>query len=158
MEPAKRVRDSALVSTRWMFPSDANPAGNVFGGAIIRYIDEIGAAVAQRHARSNVVIASIDRMDYRLPVRVGDLLTLKAAINYVGNSSMEVGVRVEAENPLTGEVAHAGSAYCTMVALGPDCKPIRVPRLICETEEEKRRFREGEMRYKKRQAERAKAG
>lgn len=146
MENAKRVSDSSLVSTRWMFPSDANPAGNVFGGAIVRYIDEIAAAVAHRHARSNVVIASMDRMDYHHPVKVGDLLTLKAAVNYVGNTSMEVGVRVEAENPMTGEVVHAASAYATMVALDKDGRPRRVPRLIPETEDEKRRFAEAEER------------
>lgn len=146
MEDAKRVRDSALTSVRWMFPSDANPAGNVFGGAIVRYIDEIAAAVAQRHARSNVVIASMDRMDFHKPVHVGDLLILKASVNYVGKTSMEVGVRVEAENPLTGEVVHAASAYCTMVALDERGKPKRVPALIPETDEEKRRFLEAQKR------------
>jgi acyl-CoA hydrolase len=150
MSKGKRVCESALVSTRWMFPSDANPAGNVFGGAIVRYIDEIAAAVAQRHARSNVVIASIDRMDYHHPVKVGDLLTLKASINHVGNTSMEVGVRVEAENPMTGETVHAASAYATMVALDENGKPSIVPRLLPETEEEKRRYAEAAMRRKKR--------
>ena len=150
MSKGKRVCESALVSTRWMFPSDANPAGNVFGGAIVRYIDEIAAAVAQRHARSNVVIASIDRMDYHHPVKVGDLLTLKASINHVGNTSMEVGVRVEAENPMTGETVHAASAYATMVALDENGKPFIVPRLLPETEEEKRRYAEAAMRRKKR--------
>jgi len=150
MSKGKRVCESALVSTRWMFHSDANPAGNVFGGAIVRYIDEIAAAVAQRHARSNVVIASIDRMDYHHPVKVGDLLTLKASINHVGNTSMEVGVRVEAENPMTGETVHAASAYATMVALDENGKPSIVPRLLPETEEEKRRYAEAAMRRKKR--------
>ncbi len=150
----KRVKESSLVSTRWMFPSDANPAGNVFGGAIVRYIDEIAAAVAQRHARSNVVIASIDRMDYHHPVRVGDLLTLKASVNHVGNTSMEIGVRVEAENPLTGETVHAASAYATMVALDRNGKPTPVPPLIPETEEEKRRFAEGAVRRNKRSEKR----
>jgi len=150
MDKAKRISESSLVSTRWMFPSDANPAGNVFGGAIVRYIDEIAAAVAHRHARSNVVIASMDRMDYHHPVKVGDLLTLKASVNYVGNTSMDVGVRVEAENPMTGEVVHAASAYATMVALDKDGKPKRVPRLLLETEDEKRRFAEADARRKKR--------
>lgn len=150
MDAPKKVRESALVSTRWMFPSDANPAGNVFGGAIVRYIDEIAAAVAQRHARTNVVIASMDRMDFHKPVRVGDLLTLKASVNYVGNTSMEVGVRVEAENPRTGITIHAASAYATMVALDEDGKPTTVPRLLPETDEEKRRYAEGEARRKRR--------
>jgi acyl-CoA hydrolase len=138
-----------------MFPSDANPAGNVFGGAIVRYIDEIAAAVAQRHARTNVVIASIDRMDYHHPVKVGDLLTLKASVNHVGNTSMEIGVRVEAENPLSGETVHAASAYATMVALGKDGKPTTVPRLMPVTEEEKRRYSEAASRRKNRVAKKA---
>jgi acyl-CoA hydrolase len=146
MMNGKKVSESSLVSTRWMFPSDANPAGNVFGGAIVRYVDEIAAAVANRHARCNVVIASMDRMDFHKPVKVGDLLTLKASVNHVGNTSMEVGVRVEAENPWTGDVVHAASAYATMVALDGKGIPKRVPRLIAETEEEKRRFREAENR------------
>jgi acyl-CoA hydrolase len=133
-----------------MFPSDANPAGNVFGGAIVRYIDEIAAAVAHRHARSNVVIASMDRMDYHHPVKVGDLLTLKASVNYVGNTSMEIGVRVESENPMSGETLHAASAYTIMVALDKNGNPIRVPRLLLETKDEKRRFAEAEMRRKRR--------
>ncbi len=142
----KKVSESALVSTRWMFPSDANPAGNVFGGAIVRYIDEIAAAVAQRHARTNVVIASMDRMDFHTPVKVGDLLTMNATVNFVGRSSMEIGVRVEAENPITGAVRHAASAYATMVALDVNGKPTPAPPLIPETEEEIRRYKEAESR------------
>lgn len=149
-EEVKKVSDSALTSVRWMFPSDANPAGNVFGGAIVRYIDEIAAAVAMRHARSNVVIASMDRMDFHKPIHVGDLVILKASVNYVGNTSMEVGVRVEAEDLRTGEVVHSASAYCTMVALDEGGKPKRVPRLIPETEEEKRRYREAQRRREER--------
>ncbi|MDI9644816.1 MAG: acyl-CoA thioesterase [Candidatus Verstraetearchaeota archaeon] len=146
MDSAKKVSESALVSTRWMFPSDANPAGNVFGGAIVKYIDEIAAAVAMRHARRNVVIASMDRMDFHAPVKIGDLITLKASVNYVGRTSMEVGVRVEAENPMSGEVRHAASAYATMVALDASGIPTEVPRIIPETEDEKRRYREAEER------------
>lgn len=146
MEATKRVSDSSLVSTRWMFPSDANPAGNVFGGAIVKYVDEIAAAVAMRHARKNVVIASMDRMDFHTPVKIGDLITLKASVNYVGRTSMEIGVRVEAENLMSGEVRHAASAYATMVALDTSGKPTEVPRLIPETEDEKRRYREAEER------------
>ncbi|MEM0286509.1 MAG: acyl-CoA thioesterase [Candidatus Methanomethylicaceae archaeon] len=153
MEKAKKVKDSALESVRWMFPSDANPAGTVFGGAIVRYIDEIAAAVAQRHAESRVVMASMDRVNFYHPVNVGDLLILKASVNYVGNTSMEVGVRVEAENPIIGKRVHVASAYCTMVALDENNKPKRVPRLIVESEEEKRRYEEA----KKRREERLKA-
>ncbi|MEJ5292909.1 MAG: acyl-CoA thioesterase [Candidatus Methanosuratincola sp.] len=146
MLEAKKVSESALTSTRWMFPSDANPAGNVFGGSIVRYIDEVAAAVAMRHARKNVVIASMDRMDFHTPVKIGDLIILKASVNYVGKTSMEIGVRVEAENLMTGEVRHAASAYATMVALDESGKPTEVPRLIPETDDEKRRYKEGEAR------------
>jgi len=146
MEDAKKVRDSALESCRWMFPSDANPAGNVFGGAIIRYIDEIAAAVAQRHTRCNVVLASMDRMDFHVPVKVGDLLIIKASVNHVGKTSMEIGVRVEAEKLWTGEIVHAASAYAIMVALDEAGNPTNVPKLIPETADEKRRFKEGELR------------
>jgi acyl-CoA hydrolase len=150
MANGKKVSESALSSTRWMFPSDANPAGNVFGGSIVRYIDEIAAAVAQRHTRTNVVIASMDRMDFHTPVKVGDLLTMKASVNHVGKTSLEVGVRVEAENPRTGKVKHAASAYATMVALDEKGLPTGAPPLIPVTEDEKRRFKEGEARRKRR--------
>ena len=144
------MSESSLISTRWMFPSDANPVGNVFGGSIVRYIDEIAAAVAQRHSRTNVVIASMDRMDFHTPVKVGDLLTMKAAVNYVGRTSMEIGVRVETENARTGEVRHVASAYATMVALDNSGVPTDVPRIVPETDDELRRFREGELRRQKR--------
>jgi acyl-CoA hydrolase len=142
----RKVSESSIVSTRWMFPADANPAGNVFGGAIIRYVDEVAGLVAERHSRSNVVLASMDRMDFHTPVKVGDLLTLKASVNFVGKTSMEIGVRIEAENMMTGEVRHAASAYAIMVALDEKGEPSEVPKIIPETDEEKRRYKEAEAR------------
>jgi len=136
--------------TRIMMPVDANVLGNVFGGAILKLVDELAAVVAFRHARKNVVTASIDRVDFHSPVYVGDLLSLKAGLNYVGRSSMEVGVRAEAENPLTGEVRHTGTCHLTYVALDEEGKPAPVPRLRVETEEERRRFEEAERRRKRR--------
>lgn len=149
----KRVRDSAVVMAQMMIPQDANPAGNVHGGVVVKIIDEAAGVVAARHARSNVVTASIDRMDFHNPVFVGDVLFFKASLNLVGRTSMEIGVRVEAENLITGEVRHAASAYLTYVALDERGRPRGVPPLILETEEEKRRNREAKSRREIRLAE-----
>ncbi len=150
----KRVRDSAVIMAHQMMPQDANPAGNVHGGVIMKYIDTTAGVVAMRHARCNSVTASIDRLDFHYPVYVGDLLILKASINMVGKTSMEIGVRVEAENLFTGEVRHTASAYLTFVALGRDGKPREVPPLILDSPEEIRRNKEAKERRKMRLAER----
>ena len=131
---------------RIMMPMDANVAGNVFGGSIMRLIDEVASIVAFKHSRSNVVTASIDRMDFYSPVYIGDLLRLIASINYTHRTSMEIGVRVEAENPLTGEVRHTGTCFLTYVALDKNRKPTLVPHLRPVTDEEKRRWRQAERR------------
>jgi acyl-CoA hydrolase len=133
-----------------MMPMDANVAGNVFGGTILRLIDEAASIVAFKHARSNVVTASLDRMDFFSPVYIGDLLRLISSINYAHRTSMEIGVRVEAENPLTGQVRHTGTCYLTYVALDKNGKATQVPRLEPQTEEEKRRWAEAEIRRSQR--------
>ncbi len=133
-------------------PTDGNVLGNVFGGAIMRYMDEVAGIVAFHHARKVVVTASIDRMDFYAPVYVGNLLILKAAVNYVGRTSMEVGVRIEAEDPLTGTTTHTGSCYLTFVALGDDGRPSPVDPVIPVTADEKRRFREASARRKSRES------
>ena len=137
----KKVSDSALLMAQLMTPQDANPAGNVHGGVIMKLIDNAGGAAAYRHARSNVVTVSIDRLSFHHPVFVGDLVTCKASLNMVGSTSMEVGVRVEAENLITGEVRHTASAYLTYVALNADSKPKVVAPLILESEADERRHR-----------------
>jgi acyl-CoA hydrolase len=137
-----------------MMPEDANPAGNVHGGVVMKYIDTAAGVVAARHARSNVVTASIERLDFIHPVYVGNLLSLKASLNMVGTTSMEVGVRAETEDLLTGEVRHTVSAYLTVVALDANGRPKRVPRLILESEDEKRRNREALRRREVKLAER----
>src|SRR5512145_2404928 len=119
----KRVRDSSVIMAQMMIPQDANPAGNVHGGVVVKIIDEAAGVVAARHSRSNVVTASIDRMDFHNPIFDGDLLFFKASLNYVGRTSMEIGVRVEAENLMTGEVRHAASAYLTYVAIDRQGRP-----------------------------------
>jgi len=135
---------------RIMMPMDANVAGNVFGGTILRLIDEVASIVAFKHARNNVVTASLDRMDFFSPVYIGDLLRLIASMNYAHRTSMEIGVRVEAENPLSGQVRHTGTCYLTYVALDKSGKATPVPELTPQTEEEKRRWTEAERRRKQR--------
>jgi uncharacterized protein (TIGR00369 family) len=142
----RTVRETQVILARIMLPQDANPAGNVHGGTIMKLIDDAAAAVAMRHARCNVVTISIDRLDFHAPVYVGDLLTLRASMNYVGRTSMEVGVRVEAENMRTGMVRHTSSAYLTFVAIDEWERPRSVPELMTETPEEIKRFEEGKLR------------
>ena len=153
----KRVKDSSVIMAQIMTPQDVNQAGNVHGGVIIKLVDTAGALVATRHARANVVTASIDRLDFHYPAYVGNLITFKASLNLVGKSSMEIGVRVESEDPMTGEERHVASAYLTFVALDKAGRPMAVPPLILETEEEKRRNREArarrEVRLRERQSE-----
>jgi acyl-CoA hydrolase len=129
-----------------MMPMDANVVGNVFGGTILRIVDEVASIAAVKHARNNVVTASIDRMDFHSPVYIGDLLRLIASVNYVHRTSMEIGVRVEAENLITGEIRHTGTCYLTHVALDKNGKAALVPPLVPETENEKRRWKEAEER------------
>jgi acyl-CoA hydrolase len=149
----KRVRDSSVVMAQMMIPQDANPAGNVHGGVVVKIIDEAAGVVAARHARSNVVTASIDRMDFLHPIFVGDLLFFKACLNLVGRTSMEIGVRVEAEDLRSGTVRHVASAYLTYVALDEHGKPRKAPPLILETDEDRRRHREATRRREIRLAE-----
>jgi len=133
-----------------MLPSDANPMGNVHGGTILKMVDVAAGVAALRHARMNTVTASIDRMDFYNPVYVGNLLTLKASVNYVGTTSMEVGVRIEAENLRTGKVTHTGSCYLTYVAIDENGHPTEVPDIVPETPEEKRRWEAGKRRREER--------
>ncbi len=152
----KRVRESSAVMAQQMNPQDANPAGNVHGGVIMKLIDTAAGAVAIRHARSNAVTASIDRLDFHNPVFIGDFLTIRASLNFVGRTSMEVGVRVESENLITGERRHTGSAYLTYVALDRDGRPKPLLPLILESDDEKRRNREAKARRETRLAEKTK--
>ncbi|MBN1382423.1 MAG: acyl-CoA thioesterase [Deltaproteobacteria bacterium] len=149
----KKVGDTSVVMAQMMNPQDANPAGNVHGGVIMKLIDTAAGSVAVRHGRCNAVTASIDRLDFHNPVFVGDFVTLRASLNFVGRSSMEVGIRVESENLLTGERRHTVSAYMTFVALDQAGRPVILPSLILETEDEKRRNREAIARRTARRVE-----
>ena len=150
----KSPNESKAEMTVRMFPSDANPNGNVFGGEILKQIDLIAGLVAQRHARMNTVTASIDRVNFLKPVFVGNAIILNARINYVHRSSMEIEIRVESEDLMNGNRTLTNTAFVTAVALGPDGKTREVPPLLLETEEDKKRFAEGEQRMNRRLKER----
>jgi acyl-CoA hydrolase len=151
---SRPASESCSILVRWMGVTDANNAGFVHGGTVMKLCDEAAAAAAIRHARSRVVTAAVDRMTFLQPVQVGDLLTLQASVNAVWRTSMEVGVRVEAENAVTAEVRHTSTAYLTMVAVDANGQPIPVPPLRPETPPEERRQREAETRRRNRLSER----
>ena len=133
---------------------DANSAGYVHGGTVMRYCDEVAGLAAVRHSQQRVVTAAMDRMTFLEPVHVGEVLTFRATVNAAWRTSMEVGVRVEAENPRTGETRHTNSAYLTMVALDDDGVPAAVPGVECTSDTERRREREAQLRRANRLAER----
>ncbi len=135
----KPVSASRLVLAQIMTHLDANPAGNVHGGNIMKLADTASAVVAIRHSGRNCVTAAVDRFEFHAPVFVGNLVTLYASLNYVGRTSMEVGVRVEAEELRTGRKTHTNTSYFLMVALDENGRPVEVPPLILETEEDRRR-------------------
>lgn len=153
MDPrAARDSDSQLV--RWMGMADANSAGFIHGGTVMKLCDEAAALAAIKHSRLRVVTAAVDRMTFLHPVRLGELLTFTAAVNATWHSSMEVGVRVQAENPRTGERHHTNSAYVTMVAVDDQGRPLAVPELLAGSPDERRREREAQLRRANRLAER----
>ena len=133
-----------------MFPSDANPAGNVFGGEILKHIDMVAGIVAQRHSQSNAVTVSMDSVNFLKPVFVGNVLTLNARINYVHKSSMEIEVKVEAEDIVTGIRTVTGTAFVTFVSLDSHGKPIPAPKLALKTDDDRIKFEEGRVRMDRR--------
>jgi acyl-CoA hydrolase len=153
MEP-KPASESRSQLVRWMGVLDANTAGNVHGGTVMRLCDEAAALAAIKHSRQRVVTAAMDRMAFLYPIYVGELVTLSATVNAAWRTSMEVGVRVEAENPRTGAARHTNTAYLTLVALDDEGNPAPVPPLIATDATEQRRMREAEMRRANRLAER----
>jgi len=149
-EQGKRISDSQVTISQVMLPTDANAYGNVHGGVIMKLVDDAGAIVATRHSRSIVVTVAVDSMTFLSPIYVGNLVTLTAALGYVGHTSMEVEVLVEAENPLTGDRTHTNTAYLVYVALDGDGQPREVPPLIAESEDESLRIATGHERQKAR--------
>jgi acyl-CoA hydrolase len=154
--PARRVRDSAAEMVEVVLPNDTNPLGNVLGGRVMHLIDMAGAIAAHRHSRRIVVTASLDELHFLSPIRLGQLILLRSSINFVARSSMDVGVMVFSENILTGDRRHTSTAYLTFVAIDENGQPVEVPRLILETKEERRRWRDAVERRRLRLARRAK--
>lgn len=146
MSGEKEVKDSYTIMTHTVLPRDANSHGRLYGGKLVDWIDQIGAIAAVRHSNSKVVTASIDSLHFLVPIKVGDIVTLHAWLNYVGRTSMEVEVHVEVENPVENRYGLACTAYLTYVAVDDEGKPREVPRLKLVTEEEKRRFEEAKKR------------
>jgi acyl-CoA hydrolase len=150
----RRVADSQTQLVQWMGVLDANSAGFIHGGSVMKLCDEAAGVVAVKHSRSRVVTAGVDRMAFVTPVHVGELVTFAASVNAAWRSSMEIGVRVEAENPRTGERRHTSSAYLTMVAVDDDGRPTEVPPLITETDEQRSREADAQVRRSNRLRER----
>jgi acyl-CoA hydrolase len=136
----RHPRESEAVLTELMMPHYANIMGNVFGGHILSLVDRVAAVAAIRHSRKPCVTVSVDKVDFREPIHVGELLTAFARVNFAGRTSMEVGVKIIAENVLTGEKRHTNSCYVTYVALTDKGEPTPVPPIVPETPDEKRRY------------------
>lgn len=154
MKEKKAVSSSQVVMTQLVLPTHTNALDTVFGGTVMSWIDIAAAIAAQRHSSKDVVTASIDQLNFIAPIRKGWVVNLKASVNFTSKTSMEIGVRVDAENPRTSESFHTASAYLTFVALGSDGKPTAVPELILESETEKRRYADAQRRREQRLANR----
>jgi uncharacterized protein (TIGR00369 family) len=137
---AKPVRDSQTTITELMIPSYANFGGKIHGGILLSMMDKVAYACSSKHAGTYCVTVSVDKVEFLQPVEVGELVSLKASVNYVGRTSLIVGIRVESENVKTGEIKHTNSCFFTMVAKGDDNKPMQVPELILENEEDIKRY------------------
>ena len=147
------MSESCITMSQLMLPEDANPWGNVHGGSIMKLVDSAAGVVATRHCRTRVVTARMDQMSFLRPVFIGNVVTLKAAVNDTGHTSLEVGVRVEAENLTSGETWHVGSAYLIFVSLDEHGNPASVPPILPETADEVRRQQEARDRRVRRQRE-----
>ena len=146
----KTVQNSHVIMHELVLPNDTNLLGNVLGGRVMHLMDMCAAMSAYKHSRSAVVTASVDQLDFLAPAKQGDIMILKSAVNFTGKSSMEIGVRIESENPKSGITQHTVSAYMTFVSLNENSKPQRIIPIIPETEIEQRRYIDGENRYNQR--------
>ncbi len=153
----KTVAASATIMNHVPMPDEANVAGTLHGGFMLKHIDTAGGVAAWRHAGGPVVTASLEHMDFLTPVHPGELITFKASVNLVGRTSLDVGVRVEVENINTGEKRHAATCYLTLVALDKDGKAREVPPLILETEDDHRRHAKALERRRQREQSKNKA-
>ena len=150
LKTPKSVSSSQTEMSELMLPSHTNFGGFVYGGKVLALIDNAAFACACRHAEKHCVTASVDAVNFHESIKVGELVTLKASCNFAGRTSMEIGLKVFAEDLISGKVRHTNSCYVTMVAIGDDGKPAEVPRLTPETAEEKRRYQDGEKRRQER--------
>ena len=146
----KTVKNTHVIMHELILPNDSNLLGNVLGGRVMHLMDMCAAMSAYKHARTAVVTASVDRLDFLAPARIGEIMILKSSVNYTGKSSMEVGVRIESENPKTGHIHHTSSAYLTFVSLNENGKSQRVDDIEPENDIENRRFKEGNIRHEER--------
>ena len=146
----KSVKESQVIMHELILPNDTNILGNVLGGRVMHFMDICAAMSAYKHARKPVVTASVDHLDFMAPAKKGDILILKSSVNYAHRTSMEVGVRIEAERPLTGEVSHTATAYLTFVALDEEKRPTLIPKISPETDKEIYRYNEAKGRFKNR--------
>lgn len=154
IKPAPRtVSESQSEMTELILPNDTNTLGNLLGGRLMHFIDLVGAMAAYRHSRTHVVTAAMDHIDFIQPVHVGDLLILKSSVNRAFSKSVEVGVKVFAENTQAGQYRHVASAYLVFVAVDPLGNPVPVPQLLPETEDEHRRYEGAQRRRENREAE-----
>ena len=144
----KHIKDSQVTMSQLMLPSHSNFSGKIHGGYVLNLMDQIAFACASKHSGHYCVTASVNKVDFLNPIEVGDLLTLKASVNYIGNTSMVIGLRVESENIQTGRIRHCNSSYFTMVAMDENGKGVRVPGLILDTEDSIRRFARSIQRQK----------
>jgi len=147
------VRDSQSEMAEIVLPNDANPLGALLGGRLMHWIDLAGAMAAHRHSRNYVVTASVDHIDFLIPVRVGDLVILRSSVNRAFHTSMEVGVKVYVENYIADSAHHVASAYLTFVAVDGAGKRLRVPAIIAESDEQLRRYEDAGRRREIRRAE-----
>ena len=151
-EKGKSPKESSVETRYLIMPHQANPHGTVFGGVIVAWIDMVAAMAAQRHCGMEVVTAGIDSLVFKEPVRIGNHVVLRASVNYVSRSSMEVGVQVTRENPYTGEQVVATTAHLTFVALDKNKKPTPAPPILPETDQEKQRYEQAKLRVQARKA------
>ena len=149
-EKGKSPSESTVETRYLIMPHQANPQGTAFGGVIVAWIDMVAAMAAQRHCGKEVVTAGIDSLAFKEPIRIGDHVALKATVNYVSRSSMEVGVQVTREDPYTGQKVMATTAYLTFVALDENKKPTPAPPILPQSDEEKRRYENAKLRVQTR--------
>ena len=150
------VRKSQVTMHELVLPNDTNNLGNVLGGRVMHLMDICAAMSAYKHARQPVVTASVDQLDFLAPAKKGDILILKSSVNYAHRTSMEIGVRIDAESPLSGEIRHTATAYLTFVAIDKNNKPSLIPKIKPKTDDEKRRYERAKSRHLKRRKKRIK--